>query len=103
MKRVSIYDNDLNKFIVENKSTISAYRFFLRYVCEESLGEWWLDNKEIAPIFNKIIQCVSDDEFDKLYNSLFSLWIDEVVTTEVGKDFIKNEIEAYNFEIKFDN
>jgi 3-oxoacyl-ACP reductase-like protein len=99
METISIYDRDLNKLLVDNKPIISAYKDFLYYVSDESLGEWWNDNEEHAPIFSRIIKSISDDEFNEVYNSLFSLWIDEIVTTEIGREYIKEEIYAYNFEI----
>tara|TARA_R110002012_G_scaffold16116_1_gene62712 strand:- start:594 stop:929 length:336 start_codon:yes stop_codon:yes gene_type:complete len=99
MNTISIYDRDLNKLLVDNKPIISAYKYFLEYVGEEFLGEWWNDNEEIAPIFSKIMKSISDDKFNEVYNSLFSLWIDEVVTTKKGREYIKEEIYAYNFEI----
>ena len=99
MKTISIYDNDLNKLLVNNEPIISAYKYFIQYIGDESLGEWWNDNEETAPIFNKIIKCLSDDEFNEAYNSLFSLWTDEVVRTEEGKKYIEEEVYAYNFKI----
>jgi len=99
MKRITIYDNDLHKLLVNDEPIISGYKYFIQYIGDESLGEWWDNNEQTAPIFNKVIKCMSDDEFNKMYNSLFSLWIDELVTTEKGKKYIQEEIYAYNFKI----
>ena len=60
METISIYDRDLNKLLVDNQPIISAYKYFLYYVNDESLGEWWNDNEEQAPILNKIIESINN-------------------------------------------
>ena len=99
MEKISIYDNDLGQLLVDNRPVKTAYQDFLHYVGDESLGQWWSGNEDIAPIFNKIVSSISDNDFNKIYDSLFSLWVDEVVTTKEGKKYIQQEIHAYNFEI----
>ena len=100
MKKISIFDLDLNSYLSEDTCEKVAFTNYLHFRNEEFLGEWWEGNEHAAPVFNKIFQALTEKDFNKMYDSLFNLWVDEVVTTESGKEFIEEDIYACNFKIE---
>ena len=100
MGKINIYDQDLNNYLLKDKIEEVAFKDYLHYRNDECLGEWWEGNEHIAPVFNKIFKALSEDEFNKLYDSLFNLWVDEVVTTKEGIEFIEEDIHFCNFKIE---
>lgn len=99
MKLISIYDHDLNNYLVEGLPEELAYERYLGFRGDEAMGEWWTMNEDMAPIFHKIFSVLTDEDFDKMYNSLYDLWVSEIITTDEGKKYIKEDIDACNFEV----
>lgn len=97
-KTISIYDRDLHQYLSKNEFTTTALEEYLHYRNDECLGEWWVGNDEIAPIFNKIFNSINEDDFNEMYDKLFEFWVSEVVKTESGIRYVLADMHGCNFE-----
>ena len=97
---------DINDYLHTGRNSLNkedALHDYLHYRSPD-LGEWYANNEEIAPNFDTRYKDLPESAviglIDNENNSLFEEWVEEVVTTEKGVEFIMQDMAACNFALE---